>query len=329
MVAGDKEGAEGAAGQRVGGIVAPPGGRASGLVDVEGTGMSIPVILICGRDAGGTVLVTAGVHSAEHVGIQAAIELAQELRPEEVRGSVIVVPVADPSGFEHRTASRVFEDGKNLNEVFPGDPRGTAAERLAHVIATEFQNVSGHHIDLHCGDGFEALTPYVYFAGEGDEGVVSASRAMAEVADVPYMVRARSRGGSAIGHAGSLGKPSILVERGCCGRWSRPEVEGMKKDVRNVLRHLGTLPGAPEERTHHPSELRSVGGWRSSRTGCWYPSLRPGDTFARGDVLGVVKDYFGRTLDTCTAGGDGVVLYQVCSLCVLDTDDPAIFYGLF
>ena len=32
---------------------------------------------------------------------------------------MIIVPLVNVSGFEHRTMSLVYEDGKNLNRVFP------------------------------------------------------------------------------------------------------------------------------------------------------------------------------------------------------------------
>ena len=83
----------------------------------------------------GTVLITAGIHNAEYVGIQAAIELSNELDVDKLKGNVVIVPLANRSGFENRTMSRVFEDGKNLNRVFPGDPDGSEADRLAHMLS--------------------------------------------------------------------------------------------------------------------------------------------------------------------------------------------------
>lgn len=300
----------------IGGLFAAPGSKASGLVDVEGTGIHIPITLICGKGPGKTVLISGGIHNAEYVGIQSAIELAREMRPEEVRGNVVVIHVANPSGFENRTMSQVFEDGKNLNRLFPGNKNGTPGDRLAYTIASKFHRNADNYIDLHGGDGFEDLAPYVYFVGKTDERTAGASKAMAEVVDVLYMVRSAYGTEGSFNHAGSCGIPSILIERGCSGRWVREEVEMMKKDVRNVLRHLEVLSGPLEDRGHHPSEVRSVEQWGTGTGGCWYPNKRAGETFAKGEVLGEVKDYFGTALDTCVASADGVILYQACSLCV-------------
>lgn len=101
-----------------------PGKTVKDHIHVEGTELHVPHVLLCGEQPGPTVLITAGIHNAEYVGIQAAIELSNELDVSTLRGNVVLVPLVNRSGFENRTMSRVFEDGKNLNRVFPGDREG-------------------------------------------------------------------------------------------------------------------------------------------------------------------------------------------------------------
>ena len=77
-------------------------------------------------------------------------------------------------------------DGENLNREFPGNPDGTEMERLAWAISQELQPAADYYIDLHSGDDYEKLTPYVYYA-ERQPGKLSAfRRQMAEQVDVPY-----------------------------------------------------------------------------------------------------------------------------------------------
>ena len=111
-----------------------PGKTVKDHIHVEGTELHVPHVLLCGEQPGPTVLITAGIHNAEYVGIQAAIELSNELDVSTLRGNVVLVPLVNRSGFENRTMSRVFEDGKNLNRVFPwrpGGERGRAAGAYA------------------------------------------------------------------------------------------------------------------------------------------------------------------------------------------------------
>ncbi len=111
-----------------------PGKTIKDHIHVEGTELHVPHVLLCGARPGPTVLISAGIHNAEYVGIQAAIELSNELDVTTLRGNVIILPLANRSGFENRTISRVYEDGKNLNRVFPGDREGSEADRLAHML---------------------------------------------------------------------------------------------------------------------------------------------------------------------------------------------------
>ena len=131
-----------------------PGKTTKDHIHVDGTELSVPHIMLSGNEPGPVLLVTAGIHNAEFVGIQAAVELSNEIDPAELAGSLIIVPLANRSGFENRTMSLVHEDGKNLNRVFPGDAEGTEADRLAHMLFSTFITHADAYIDLHSGDGY-------------------------------------------------------------------------------------------------------------------------------------------------------------------------------
>ena len=149
------------------------------------------------------MLITAGVHGGEYVGIQAAIELSQKLKIQKVAGTIIIVKVINVPAFERRNGSMGLTDGKNLNREFPGNPKGTEMERLAWAVSHELQPAADYYIDLHSGDDYEQLTSYVYYAGMADEKTVSQSRRMAEQVDVPYMVRSNVAAGGAYNYAAS------------------------------------------------------------------------------------------------------------------------------
>ena len=76
---------------------------------------------------------------------------------------------------------------------------------------------------------YEELMPYVYYVGAAAAEVVEKSKAMAEVVDVPCLVHSPHGSGGSYNYAGSCGIPSILIERGCTGVWSKEEVELGKK----------------------------------------------------------------------------------------------------
>ena len=132
------------------------------------------------------------------MGIQTLIELSKRLKPEKVKGQLVLVKVLNREDFEKRAGSISWEDGKNLNRVFPGKKDGTKMERLAAAITESLIRKADYYIDLHGGDDYEELTPYVYFAGVAKPEIVEASRKMAEQVDVPYMVQSNVSTGGAI-----------------------------------------------------------------------------------------------------------------------------------
>lgn len=311
---------------KIGSVIAKSGEKSSGYVSIPGTNIEIPITLIAGESAGKTVLITSGVHNSEYTGIETAIQLAQEFLPEQVVGNIIIIHPLNISGFENRTMSVVAEDGKNLNRIFPGDPDGTEGDKICHFLVTAFFSQADFYIDLHAGDGYESLTPYVYYLGAAAAEVVAQAKAMAQKVNVPYMVRSDIASGGAYNYAGSCGIPSILIERGGEARWTEAEVALYKADVKNVLHHLAVLGGKVKANENKPVDISDVVYENAAFTGCWYPRKKSGETFKKGEELGVIKDYFGKLQQTCIAKYDGVILYQVSSLAIL-RDEPMIAYG--
>lgn len=310
----------------LGNIKAEPGERCSGFLELAEGRFKLPVTILNGEKPGKTVLIMSGVHAGEYVGIQAAIELSEKLKTEKINGRIILVKVICRDAFECRGGSLGVEDKKNLNREFPGDQEGTATQQLAWAITKELFPAADFCIDLHSGDDYEQLTPYVYYAGRAEESVVAMSRKMAEQVDVPYMVRSTVATGGAYNYAAHTGIPGILIERGGMGGWTMEEVRSTRRDVRNILCSLGIYDGQRDYRVYYPLDVVDIRYQAASATGCWYPYKTPGDMIQGGEVLGIVKDYEGNVMEVCRAECDGVILCQTGSLQVLE-NGPMIAYG--
>ena len=310
----------------IGGLKAKPGQRVHGFITIGNGEFTLPATIIRGTETGKTALITAGVHAGEYVGIQSAVELGRDLKIEKMTGTVVIVKVVAREEFEHRYGSLSRENGQNLNRVFPGKKDGTTYEKLAYAVVEELHKIADYYIDLHSGDDYEKLTPYVYYAGKADEKVAKISRQMAEQVDVPYMVKSEVSSGGCYNYAAACGVPSVLLERGQMGSWDTEEVRSMKRDVRSILRFLGIYDGHRSMRKYYPLNVTQVQYQSASCDGLWYPQKKPGDLFIEGEILGYVKDYEDNILETSVAYGDGVILYQTGSLQVLK-DGPMVAYG--
>lgn len=310
----------------LGNFTVEPGKKKSGFLRIGGGEFQLPATILHGEQPGKTVLITAGIHAEEYVGIQSALELSEMLKVQKIAGTVVIVKVVNRKAFEVRSGSESHEDGKNLNRVFPGSKEGTWSERLAYAIEKELLSIADYYIDLHSGDSYEQLTPYVYYAGAAAKEVVEQSREMAQQADVPYMVGSNVAMGGCYNYAASLGIPSILLERGQMGGWTKEESHSTRRDVRNILCHLGIYQGEKDYRNYYPLEVKDLCYQAANEQGLWYPCKKPGDMIQQGDMLGVIKDYEGKILEVCKAEYGGVILYQTGSLQVQESGS-VIAYG--
>ena len=89
-----------------------PGTIWNGELELSEGQICLPATILHGKKKGKTVLITAGVHAGEYVGIQAAIELSQKLKIEKVAGTVILVKVVNRPAFEKRKGSMGLTDEK-------------------------------------------------------------------------------------------------------------------------------------------------------------------------------------------------------------------------
>ena len=286
----------------------------------------VEMTVICGSRPGKTLVVTAGVHGCEYVGIETLNRLKRELEPAALSGRVILLPLVNPEGFYQGSKQTIPADGKNLNRMFPGKPDGTFSSQLARVLEETLYPEADFLMDLHGGDVNEALTPLVFFPASVPESLSAAASAAAESLSVPYRVASTSQNGL-YSWAAQCGIPALLVERGERGLWSEKEVAACRENVYELMRHLGILNAASVSPCLQQAEIRRAVYEEASADGFWYPAVSAaGQKLKQGALLGTLKDSYGNEIARYTAPFEGVVLYYTLSLGVRNAD-PLIAYG--
>lgn len=310
----------------VGSLTAAPGEKRYGVneLSVGGRPYSLPMWLVNGSTEGPTLVVTGGVHAAEYTSIAAALDLGRKTDPAKLRGRAIVVPVMNMPAFSARSIYVFPPDGKNLNRVFPGDPKGTASQQLAAWVFDNVITQGDYYVDLHGGDLVEALVPFTIFFRAGDARVDDVSLEMAKVFGIRYLVSSETPG-STFSAASRKGIPSILAESGGQGIWTPEDVGLLTDGLDRVMRYLKMIPGpAPEAM---PFTLLEEFLWlRSDHDGFWFPAVAVGAAVQKGQNLGTVQDVEGHVLQTALSPGDGRVLFIVSSL-AMNRTDPLLAVG--
>ncbi len=306
---------------QIGNLTAAPGTKVNGFITVPNSTVQMPLTIVNGARPGKTLFITGGIHGAEYPCIESAIRFGRGLDPQQLSGRILIMSPVSLNSFHARQAFVVPEDGKNLNRQFPGKARGTIAERMAFTIMSEVVPHIDAWIDLHGGDLPEALVPFLGYEEANDPQVNALTLDMAAVFGIDLLVRPDHLAGTTVAAAAQLNIPCLLAEAGQLGQREENDIHILQQGCHNVAQLLGILPGTPPR-----TDLHIFENWpwvRAAHSGCWYPQVNIGDHIHRGQVVGVVKDYFGEPLAEYQAPADGIVLLVMTALSV-NVNDPLL-----
>lgn len=286
----------------------------------------MPLFLLNGAHNGPTVVITAGIHGSEYVGVAAALQLARETNPADLQGQLIIAPISSMTAFAKRAIYIAPPDNKNLNRCFPGKAEGSFAEQLAYWIFEHLIKRADAYLDLHGGDMNEALVPFSIVQRSKDVVLTEKAIALAGAFGIPLILAVDDavKGGT-FSAAADAGIPAVLAEIGGQGLWSATEVQEMLHGLQRALAHLGAIstnaPPPPKARV-----LEEMAWLRSDHDGLFYPSCAVGDEVQTGQNLGVVRDYLGNDVQIATAPVSGTVLFLVTTL-AMNAGDPLLSVG--
>jgi predicted deacylase len=184
-------------------------------------------------------------------------------------------------------------------------------------------------LDLHAGEFVQDLTPYVCvpWVPGADPGPWERSLALAACFDVPFVNR-RTLPETPLALPRALldaGVPNVWTEIGHNGLAEPATIALQREGLVNVLRMFGILDGAA---TPHAPKVLGPRQWSvfAETSGIWWPSVRAGQSVAKGEMLGELRDLFGVLLETYTAPADALVTY-VCTSPAIDVDNQPYGYG--
>lgn len=322
-------------GPAVGPLNPRPGSAVSGFIDVPAgvdSGTRIPVTVIRGATRGPTLALIAGTHGMEVAPIVGLQRLRGMVNPAELKGTLVLVHVANMPSYIHRTVYRGPWDQKNLNRVYPGKDNGTVSERIAAVITREVIDKCDFLVDMHAGDGNESLRPYSYWSKLGlDAAVDSVAREMALAFGHDYIVidsdRPKDRNASLYTQntAQVRGKPAITTETGWLGVAAPEMVQKNIDGALRLMRYLKMLPGAVQL-VESPVYLDKTEVIASPGSGAFIAAVERSEYVAAGTVIGRVHDFFGNVTHEVKAPFAGIVLYVIGSP-AMSAGEPVAFIG--
>ncbi len=219
--------------------------------------------MVAKNGAGPTILFTAGNHGDEYEGQVTLLRLAKELDPKRISGRVIVIPAMHfPAAANGTRLSPI--DGRDFNRSFPGNPRGTFAEVLAHYIDSHLLPLCDYQMDLHSGGHSMDIFPATVAHRLDDPAMLNKSLAMANAFNAPVtlVLKEVNAGPTLLAQAERRNIVALSSELGGVARVNIDNVKITERGVRNVLKHVGILAGKPEAAPYGASRLMTVPDFR-------------------------------------------------------------------
>lgn len=252
--------------------------------------IGIPICVIR-NGSGPTLYLGAGNHGDEYEGQLSVLKLLQRLDPAEFRGRLIAVPALNlPAARADARISPI--DNGNMNRAFPGHPRGTITQRIAHYVWAELMPRADVVVDLHSGGHSLNFVPSAVMHELDDAEMMERTAAAVKAfgAPISLVLRELDPIGMLDTAAEDMGKLFISTELGGAAMVTPETVSVTDRGLDNLLKHFEMLPGRPAI-PDPPTRMMNTpeGAFTMSRgNGLYEPVVDLGEEVKAGDLLGRV-----------------------------------------
>ena len=235
---------------KIGQLEVAPGERASAMLRVTKTlrgDLAVPVHVINGTRPGPKFAVLCNVHGDEAMPLLAAIQLLKEAKAEEMAGALVVLPVCNPLAFsDFRRESAEQRENTDLHRCFPGNPRGSVTDMIAHTLATQVLEHVDALCDMHSGGQGGRIHQRADLNEDATGNVREQSLELCRSAGVGVVHINNLPPSTAVGYMNARGKAAAGLEVGgtyMSGPMTDEFVARLVRGLRNQMKTLGILQG--------------------------------------------------------------------------------------
>lgn len=302
----------------IGTIEAHPGEKVYGFFKTGETHgrfpVHIPLHIIRGASDGPTLVVQAGASGLELEPALILPELVKALDPSALRGTLIVVPLMNTSGFEFEQINSAW-DNKHLNSLGRGSEHGSVSEQMIYQYYQTVLAKADALLEIRTGSQWS----YYRYAGVYKTGDEERSTMLARALGLQQVLIGQPADRSMAYEAAIDGKAVVTayIGGGPGLRDFRDEDLGrMENAVLNALRHLGMLDGALqyEEATQTILDAHTFLYPTGERGFTFMHADKRGTAIRAGESVGYVRHPFtGEVLEEIAAPRDGIMVHAGAS----------------
>ncbi|HCR41782.1 TPA: hypothetical protein DIV45_00175 [Patescibacteria group bacterium] len=289
---------------------------------------------------GPVVWLTGCVHGEEVGGIAIIQEIFKKLKKEPlISGAVYAFPLMNPMGFEMGSRG-IGVSSDDLNRSFPGNSKGSLAERIADKIFTTIMSTHPTLVlDLH-NDWTQSIPYTLIDPYPGAEHKEAYEKVKAYAEQTGFVVineqeEADDKDDLKRTLSGSLllkNIPAITLELGEAYIVNEQNVEEGVKAIWNILMKLGMVNPTEQKMDYSiPAELQGkILHYShqpvSSASGIIRFKVKPGQLVKKDQPIAKIYNVFGRLEQTLAAEHDGIVLGHADSSVALP-GEPIVSFG--
>jgi predicted deacylase len=295
-----------------GGVKTKPGELQRGSLQTpqlrNGLSLPIPFLVMHGKHEGPVLGIGAIHHGDEIPGIEVIRRiLHEEVKADELRGTIVAVILTNPFAFLSAQNGTPYDwrGNPSLDAAFPGNPKGSLNERLAHRVFNDVIIRTDNYIDLHTNAYYAIEFINIQNSGEHRE-ILDATISMGQAFGLPLC---QLPSGGLVYSAHCAGIPALTVELLAHGYFDERSLKIGVLGVKNVLRHLDMLNGEVKPLPN----LRVQPGLFSNKMiianhgGLVHYQKEVGEWIDTGEVIAIVRNVYGDIVEEVKATAQGYV----------------------
>lgn len=271
--------------------------------------LTIPIIVVKGRETGPVLGLTSAIHGNELNGIAIIHQLIKDLNPETLSGIIVAVPGINRLSIEQH--QRLFVDNQDLNRLFPGKKKGNRSQQYVWHLNTKILSKLDFLVDLHTASFGRANSLYV----RGDFSVpIIKKLALVLDADILLNSSGAPSAGKSLGENRTLrgeaafqGVPALTIE---CGN---PQV--FQKEI--IRRGISGLKNLMIELEMLSAKKTNVASAIVCKKSYWMYTDAGGildvivdltERVQAGQLVAVLRDSFGKDIKKYFAPEEGIII---------------------
>jgi predicted deacylase len=265
---------------------------------ITGPECKLEAVRIVGNSSSPCIYIGGGTHGDEINGIAAVLRLINEIKPQSLNGSLVLVPVQNPLGFKYRQRLNPY-DPIDPDWVHTGKPSGAYTKNLKKALYNLVQKADCV-IDLHTAGRGGFNNTMIYVPPETGDGTGEESLRLSVAFGGDQIIQGEGLDyyGWPVHYAlpfvfAREGKAGIYAESGE-GGCSLPDISSIDyfvTGVCNVMKSLGMIEGDVVEQGMRnlidPLKDDSV-SVKSPVEGIFLPESTAGEKVEKGKLLGKV-----------------------------------------